>query len=108
MRLRRLEMQSLFLCACNDPSGGDGNRINSISDPLHVDPGGLCAGNTAIASSSLWTSPSAKAGVLPTALENLSVLTSRAGFMAKTPFSVSQENSIRIAAMWCFTVAGAA
>jgi hypothetical protein len=26
--------------------------------------------------------------------ENLSVLTSRAGFMAKTPFSVSQENII--------------
>jgi len=30
--------------------------------------------------------------------ENRSVLTSRAGFMASTPFSVSQENSIRIAA----------
>ena len=35
-----LEMQSLFLCACNGPSGdrrgGDGNRIYSISDSLHV------------------------------------------------------------------------
>jgi hypothetical protein len=40
--------------------------------------------------------------------ENLSVLTSRAGFMARTPFSVSQENSIRIAAMCCLTVGGAA
>jgi hypothetical protein len=32
----------------------------------------------------------------------------RAGFMARTPFSVSQENSIRIAAMCCLTVGGAA
>jgi hypothetical protein len=31
-------------------------------------------------------------------------LTSRAGFMASTLFSVSQENSIRIAAMCCLTV----
>jgi hypothetical protein len=31
-----------------------------------------------------------------------------AGFMASTPFSVSQENSIRMAAMCCLTVAGAA
>jgi hypothetical protein len=30
------------------------------------------------------------------------------GFMASTPFSVSQENSIRIAAMCCLTVGGAA
>jgi hypothetical protein len=29
-------------------------------------------------------------------------------FMASTPFSVSQENSIRIAAMCCLTVGGAA
>jgi hypothetical protein len=29
-------------------------------------------------------------------------------FMAKTPFSVIQENSIRIAAMCCLTVGGAA
>jgi len=36
--------------------------------------------------------------------ENLSVLTSRAGFMASTPFSVSQENIIRMAAMCCLTV----
>jgi hypothetical protein len=28
--------------------------------------------------------------------------------MASTPFSVSQENSIRIAAMCCLTVGGAA
>ena len=47
----------------------------------------------------LWTSPSTNAGVLPSVRENRSVLTSRAGFMASTPFSVSQENSIRMAAM---------
>ena len=46
--------------------------------------------------------------VLPSVRENLSVLTSRAGFMASTPFSVSQENSIRMAAMCCLTVGGAA
>ena len=61
-----------------------------------------------IASRSVWTSPSRKDGVLPSVLEYRSVLTSRAGFMAGTPFSVSQENSIRIAAMCCLTVAGAA
>jgi len=44
----------------------------------------------------------------PSVRENLSVLTSRAGFMASTPFSVSQENSIRMAAMCCLTVGGAA
>jgi len=48
------------------------------------------------------------AGVLPSVRENFSVLTSRAGFMARTPFSVSQENNIRIAAMCCLTVGGAA
>jgi hypothetical protein len=47
-------------------------------------------------------------GFLPSMPENLSVLTSRAGFIARTPFSVSQENSIRMAAMCCLTVGGAA
>jgi len=47
-------------------------------------------------------------GVFPSVRENLSVLTSRAEFMARTPFSVSQENSIRMAAMCCLTVGGAA
>jgi hypothetical protein len=37
-----------------------------------------------------------KAGVLPSVRENFYVLTSRAGFMAKMPFSVSQEKSTRI------------
>jgi hypothetical protein len=45
-------------------------------------------------------------GCFPSVRENPSVLTSRAGFMARTPFSVSQENSIRIAAMCCLTVGG--
>ena len=45
---------------------------------------------------------------LPSLRENFSVLTSRAGFMAGTPFSVSQENSIRMAAMCCLTVGGGA
>jgi hypothetical protein len=47
-------------------------------------------------------------GVFPSVRENLSVLTSRAGFMASTPFSVSQENIIRMAAMCCLTAGGAA
>jgi hypothetical protein len=58
-----------------------------------------------IALRSVWTSPSTNAGVLPSVRENLSILTSWAGFMARTPFSVSQENSIRIAAMCCLTLA---
>jgi len=48
------------------------------------------------------------AAPVPSVRENLSVLTSRAGFMASTPFSVSQENSIRMAAMCCLTVGAAA
>ena len=42
----------------------------------------------------------------PSVRENFSVLTSRAGFMAKMPFSVSQEKSIRIADICCLIVAG--
>jgi hypothetical protein len=48
-----------------------------------------------------------EAGVFPSVRENLSVLTSGAGFIASTPFSVSQEKSIRMAAMCCLTVGGA-
>jgi len=46
--------------------------------------------------------------VFPSVREYRSVLTCRGGFMARTPFSVSQENSIRMAAMCCLTVGGAA
>ena len=38
---------------------------------------------------------------MPSVRENLGVLTSRAGFIARIPFSVNQENSIRIAAICC-------
>jgi hypothetical protein len=65
-----------------------------------------CCVDASTASRSFWTSPSTNAGVFPSVRENRSVLTSRAGFMASTPFSVSQENSIRIAAMCCLTVGG--
>jgi len=41
----------------------------------------------------------ARESVLPSLRENLGVSTFRAGFMAWIPFSVSQENSIRIAAI---------
>jgi hypothetical protein len=67
----------------------------------------LCV-EVSIASRSFWTSLSTNAGVLPFVRENVSVLISRAGFMVKIPFWVSQENSIRIAAMCRFTVGGAA
>jgi len=43
---------------------------------------------------------------LPSTRENLVVLTSRAEFMVKMPFSVSQEKNIRIAAICCLTVGG--
>jgi hypothetical protein len=49
-----------------------------------------------------------KAGVLPSLRENFSVLTSRPGFAAKMPFSLSQENSIPIADICCLIVAGRA
>ena len=35
--------------------------------------------------SSVWTSPSTDAGVLPSVRENRSVLTSQTGFIARTP-----------------------
>jgi hypothetical protein len=39
-----------------------------------------------------WSSSVLNAGVLPSVRENLGVLTSRAGLIARMPFSVSQEN----------------
>jgi hypothetical protein len=47
----------------------------------------------------------AELGRLAFGPENLGVLTSRAGLMARMPFSVSQKNIIRIAAMCCLIVA---
>jgi hypothetical protein len=55
---------------------------------------------------SFWTSSVGGAGVFPSLRENLGVLTSRAGFIAKMPFSVNQENIIRMAAICCLMVAG--
>jgi hypothetical protein len=70
-------------------------------------PEAVCV-DVSIASKSFWTSPSTNAGVLPFGPRIPLNLDFQAGFMGRIPFSVSQENSMRMAAICCATVGGVA
>jgi hypothetical protein len=63
-------------------------QVHDGADPGERDPEEravkeACVRGVSIACRSFWTSPSTNAGVLPSVRENLSVLTFRAGFMAR-------------------------